>query len=289
MPLMASPPTAFAAPIGFNTALPVAAGEVVARVLTLYNRSGDDPTLAARRARTGGAAFAVGWGLTPDLALFGATTLLDKRLNVTLPAGIRTSRRARGFGDTRLFARYTAYKNNFSGGSLRFAPFVGIEIPTGRSDEADALGRLPPALQLGSGSWDPFAGLITTYQVLDYQIDAQISYQRNGTADGFAFGDETRFDLSLQYRLWPRRLGGGTPAFLYAVVETNAVHRQKNRIAGRRDPASGGTQVFVSPGIQYVTKRTIAEAAVTLPLLQDLSSGALKDRFAVRGGLRINF
>src|SRR3546814_36387 len=106
---------------------------------------------------------------------------------------------------------------------------------------------------------------------------------------GFAFGDEVGFDASLQHRLWPRELGSGVPGFLYGVIETNLQHQAKNKISGANDPNSGGTKLFLSPGLQYVTKRWVLEAIVQLPVVQDLDGAALEDDFVVRAGFRVNF
>lgn len=100
----------------------------------------------------------------------------------------------------------------------------------------DRLGRLPPALQPGSGSWDVLAGVVATYQSLYFQLDSQLSYKANGEANGFRFGNVSEFDVSLQYRLWARRLGSGVPAFVYGVLEANLIHAERNRIEGIADP-----------------------------------------------------
>ncbi|MFQ5773755.1 MAG: transporter [Kiloniellaceae bacterium] len=281
--------TARAAPETFNTALPVAKGEFVFREQFLYKRASDDPSPADREVDVLGGISVLGYGVTGDLAVFGVLPYLDKDLDVTTPTGQRVTRSTSGIGDARLFGRYTVHKDNFPGGSFRVAPFAGLEFPTGDDDDDDSLGELPATLQLGSGSWDPFAGVVATYQRLDYQLDAQASYKVNTEANGFEFGDEARLDASLQYRLWPRELSGGVPGFLYGVVETNLIHQGKNEIDGAADPDSGGTTLFVAPGLQYVTRRWILEAIVQIPAFQDLNGSALGDDFTVRAGFRLNF
>ena len=88
-----------------------------------------------------------------------------------------------------LFGRYTVFRRDWPGRTLRIAPFVGLELPTGDDDETDAFGRLPASVQPGSGSWDPFGGVVITYQTLDFQIDAQASYVAQTEANDFEFGD----------------------------------------------------------------------------------------------------
>ena len=283
------PASAKAAPQTFNTALPVAKGQFVLREQFLYRKAEDDPSAANRELEVLGGVSVLGYGATGDLALFGVVPVLDKSLDLTTAAGARVTRETSGLGDIRLFGRYTAFRADAKGRSFRIAPFAGVEIPTGDDDDADSLGRLPAPLQLGSGSWDPFFGVVATWQTLQYEIDAQASYKVNTEANGFEFGDELRIDAALQYRLWPRELGRGVPGFLYGVVEGNFVHRAKNEIGGSDDPDSGGEQVFISPGLQYLTRRWVAEAIVQLPVAQNLKGAALEDDVLVRAGFRINF
>lgn len=280
--------TAVAAPLTSNTALPVGTGEFVLREQAVFDQSGDDPGGMDRDREALAFVTALGYGITPNLAVFGVVPYVDKRLELT--SGTQQfARSARGIGDVSLFGRYTILQRDWPQRTFRIAPFAGIELPTGDDDEADSFGRLPPAVQLGSGSFDPFAGIVATYQTLDFQIDVQGAYRANTKANDFAFGDVMRLDLSFQYRLWPRALTGGVPGFLYGVVEANLIHQSRNEAAGIADQNSGGTSWFLVPGLQYVTKRWILEAGVQLPISQDLNGTALEKDFIVRAGFRVNF
>jgi len=276
------------APITFNTALPVAKGEFLFREQLIVNQSGDDPGNLERNRRAKAAVSVLGYGVNSKLALFGVLPYRDNELKLTM-AGRRISRSASGFGDLTVFGRYTVVQRDRPGRNFRIAPFAGIKAPTGEDDKRDSLGVLPPAVQVGTGSWDPLLGVVTTYQTLDYQLDGQISYQANTEANGFEAGDVARLDGSLQYRLWPRKLGGGVPAFLYGVIEANLMYQQNNRINGNTDPNSGGTRLFLTPGVQYVTRRWIGEAAIQLPVVQNLNGNALENDYIARFSVRFNF
>jgi hypothetical protein len=280
--------SAHGAPQSFNTALPVAQGEFVFREQFLLDQSGDDPSGAHRDRTAWALASVLGYGAAPDLALFGVVPYVDKNLELTQD-GTRRERSANGLGDISLFGRYTVFRRDWPGRTLRIAPFAGLELPTGKDDESDSLGRLPPSVQPGSGSWDPFGGIVLTYQTLDFQIDAQASYKANTEAKGVEFGDVARLDGSLQYRLWPRELGAGVPGFLYGVLEANLIHQDKNEIGASDDPNSGGLSLFILPGLQYVTKRWIVEAGVQIPAFQDLNGMALEKGYILRAGFRLNF
>ena len=275
-------------PITFSSAITLAPGELVLREQFVFDRASDDPSAANREFEAIGVVSVLGYAVSRDLMLFAVLPYFDKRLELTV-GGARRARSDAGIGDLRLFGRYTVWRRNWLGATFRVSPFAGLETPTGDDNERDAFGRLPAAVQLGSGSWDPFGGIVATYQTLDFQIDAAISYQANIRANGFEFGDVARLDASFQYRLWPRPLGPGLPAFLYGVLEANLIHQGNNERGGIEDANSGGTRLFLVPGLQYVTKRWIVEAAVQVPLLQALNGAALQKDFVVRAGFRVNF
>ena len=282
------PRPADSAPITFNTALPVAEGEFVAREQLILNRSGDDPSGLERDRSARTWVTVLGYGLNGALAVFGVLPYHDTDLKITA-GGQRRTRSASGFGDLTLFGRFTWLHDNGHGHNFRVAPFLGVKAPTGEDDREDAFGRLPPSVQPGSGSWDPLAGIVTTWQTLDYQVDGQISYQMKTKANGFEAGDVARLDASLQYRLIPWDLGSGVPRFLYGVIEAGLVHQQKNRRDDVTDPDSGGARLFLTPGLQYVSKRWIVEAAVQIPLIQNLNGAALENDYVGRLSLRVNF
>ncbi len=279
-----------AAQITTNTALPVTDDRGRFRVQSKVLRStGSGP---ADRDVSAYAFPVVGaYGLTSEWAVFGVLPILDKNLDATIPQGPRKGERVErgptGIGDARLFARYTVWTRDRAGQTQRLAPLAGVEMPTGPDDATDELGRLPPPLQLGSGSWDPFAGLVFTWQTLQWQVDVSPVYQANTEANGFEFGDEARLDVASKYRLWTNEGGGGL-GFFYANLETNLIWRGKNEIQGQDDPDSGGTTWLLAPGLQYVTRQFVFEGAVQLPALQDRNGTALEREFIATLSLRIN-
>ena len=286
--LCLSAATAWSAPITFNTALPVHEGGYVLREQFVYMRNADDPTPARRDMEVTGLVSVLGYGVTRDFALFGMLPSFDKRLEMNM-GGQDLTRRQSGISDLTLLGRYTAYEYNAPGRTFRIAPFLGLKAPTAEDDARDGLGRLPPPIQSGSGSWDALGGAVLTYQTLDFQTDSQMSYKANREANGFQAGNVAEFDGSLQYRLWPRSLGAGVPAFLYGVLEANLVHSAKDRVNGVSDPNSGGTTLLITPGLQYVTRKWIVEAGVQIPVSQHLNSTALKNDYVFTTGLRLNF
>ncbi|MEW6321316.1 MAG: transporter [Acidobacteriota bacterium] len=278
---------AAAGPITFLTALPVPQGQGVIRGQFVFVRASDDPTDAARELTVTAVPVAAAVGVTPRLAIFGIVPIVKKSMTAESPTG-RTTRGATGLGDAVAFARYTVYAADTPNSTFRIASFAGFETPTGRTDASDAVGRLPRALQPGSGSWDPLAGVAVTLQTKPWELDADVGYKRNTQADGVRFGDELFADVSFQYRVWPRDLGSGVPAFLYAVVETNLFAQGRSEHAGARDPDSGGRRWDVDLGLQYVTTRVIVEGIVQIPVVDKPHGTGLRSDVRLTAGVRWN-
>ena len=137
-----------AAPLTSNTALPVAKGEFVLREQVVLKQSGDDAS-GADRDRTGWAVVsALGYGVTPRFAAFAVVPYAEKRLELT-DSGQRIARSTRDIGDASLFGRYTAFQKDWPQRTLRVAPFLGLELPTGEDDSRDNFGVLPAGVQPG--------------------------------------------------------------------------------------------------------------------------------------------
>ncbi|MBI2970417.1 MAG: transporter, partial [Gammaproteobacteria bacterium] len=270
-----------AAPVTFNTALPVAKGEWIWREMAVFRERDDGTALPGAKIDVLALANVLGYGINSRFVLFGVLPYFaTKELEVSTAAG-RISRDTSGIGDLSLFGRYEVYRRDRPGRTFRVAPFAGVIAPTGDDDDRDRFGELPRPLQAGTGAWGGLGGAVASYQTLRYQFDAQIAYAARGTDRGFQAGDELRFDVSYQHRLWPRTLGAGVPGFLYGVLESNVVYAGRD---GRNVDNSGGTQWFLTPGLQYVTRRWVVEAAVQLPVLRDMHGDAIRDDYIVQGG-----
>ncbi len=275
---------AVAAPISSNTALAISQDEWLVREQVIVVRATDDPSGLEREFTATTSVSVAGYGLSPKLALFGILPLAHKELKT--PAG---KRKASGLGDIRLFARYTLFQDDGPGQTFRIAPFAGVELPTGKHNDRDALGLLPTPVQLGSNSWDPFAGVVMTYATTDWQVDTSVSYQDNRKGSGVERGNVFKADVSAQVRLWPGELTASTSSFLFGVLEANLVHEEKTKLNGITNQNSGGTTLFIAPGLQYAAKSWIAEVLVQIPVVQNLGGTRLQKDYIARASVRFNF
>lgn len=205
------------------------------------------------------------------------------------PSGDEVRRRARGVGDTTILARYQAWEINEPGATFRVAPIAGLVVPTGATDRRDARGEVPAPLQPGAGSWGGVAGVIATRGTLTWQVDGALTWTTRGRHEGFEPGDEIELAGSYQYRLpGIGDTGPGPTAFLNGVLELKGIRRDDDVVGGDRLD-NGGTEWRIAPGLQYVTHRWVAEAAVELPLADDLPDTALRDERFGHVGVRFNF
>lgn len=254
----------------------------------IFKRFQDDKSPLQQDLSVNALVSVLAYGIHSKLAVFAAVPYVQKNINLSMNNS-RISRSSQGIADSKFFARYTFLQKDKSSQTLRLAGFAGVKAPTGENRQSDRFGTLPTLLQSGSGSWGNFIGLVLTHQKLDYQIDFQLSYNNTGVANQFEMGNQWNADASFQYRMFPKSLSNGTNHFIYAVLEANYSNQDNNRIIGVEDVNSGGSSLFISPGIQYVTRKYILEAAVQLPVIQNLNGVALETDYSLTTGFRINF
>ena len=127
-----------AAPITFNTALPVSKGELILREQLITLKKSDNDT----RVEQSSLATTLVYGITANTTLFATTPIVYASLESPL---LNTSNS--GVGDSQLFVRHTVYKQDKSSTTFRVAPFAGVKLATGKTDAP---------LALGTGSTDFF-------------------------------------------------------------------------------------------------------------------------------------
>jgi hypothetical protein len=273
--------SATAAPINTDTALPVHRGEFLWREQVRFLKAED----STRDLEVIAVPSVFVYGFTEKFALIGIAPYVDKTLKM---GGVE--RGDNGLGDSTLMGRYQVFQMDRPGETFRGQLLGGLKFPTGRDNESDSLGRLPQPLQLGSGSYDPIVAGVFTWQRLRWQADFDVAYKVNTEANDFRFGNTLAHDAAFQYRLLPWTLPEqGVPAFVYGVLELNGIWAERDKLNGGKVGDSGGYTLFLSPGLQYVTRRWVAEISVQLPIVQELNGNGLKTDYILTAGFRIQF
>jgi len=264
-------------------------GQWIYRSQLRYTKKADDPSPQDRKFDVVTMPQTLVYGLTEKASVILTIPFLSKELDSTTD-GIRTSRGDAGLGDLLLLGKYRLYAKDYPTAASRFSIVAGTDLPTGQSGDADARGKLPRDLQLGSGSADPLVGGAYTWQSLDDEWDASLTYQFNTTANKFEFGDVLTYTVAYQRRVWPFTLPErGLYAQWNVVLEANGQWEQQAQDHSRRIDNTGGHLLFLSPGVQVATKYFVAETSIQLPVLQNLNGNQIEPDFVLVASVRATF
>jgi hypothetical protein len=171
-------------------------------------------------------------------------------------------------------------------GSL--AAFGGIKLPTGRDDVSAEDERLEPTAQPGSGAFDFALG--TAYSVFLTEriaLDASAQYIFRTENDGFRIGDRFEAGVAAAYRL---REDVQTYPQVNLFAEATVRHLQRNEEDGEEERNSGGTVLFLSPGIRVgFTEHLSLSVAPRFPAVQALNNPQQDTLFQVGVDLTLVF
>jgi len=261
-----------AAPITFNSALPVSQSEWVVRgLVTIDERSANVDDIEIERTQLS-LVSVLGYGINAKWSVFGVLPIRD----VSLSLNDQTQSES-DLGDAQFFSRYEVLRVDKAGSTFRVAPFAGVRLPTGDLGVTS------------DGTTDIFGGVIVTSANVKQNFNIQLRYDLNGNDNQFSAGDSFTADLSWQKRIFPKKITASTSGFWFAALESNLNYTEQNRLAGQLDSNSGGFTTSIAPGIQYITRRWIAELAVRVPIIRNLNGSALEPDYTIFTGVRANF
>lgn len=201
-----------------------------------------------------------------DLNVAVSLPYVSKQL--TLEDGRR--RGTEGLGDLRLFALYRFFRQDRPFGTIEATLLGGLKLPTGDSTRSDAQGRLPPALQPGTGSVDGLVGLTLGSISRRWGLYLGGLGKLNTEAQGFKAGDTVSYNLTVQYQLFP---DWPIPDLsqLNLSLELVGTTATRDVVLGKTVSESGGTEFFLAPGLQYfLGPQWVLETAVEIPISRGL-------------------
>jgi hypothetical protein len=231
--------------------------------------------------------------------------------------GINRRGNSAGFGDVTMLGQYRFHNNAQTGTSA--AVLFGFKAPTGSTSQRDAYGQLFQAeFQPGSGSWDGLIGAAFTKRTGRWAFDVSGLYYliSNGTqntnlGDRFLFGTAVSYRLVgpvgsakevelHEYCMQPRNQlqehclyhanhdhsdMKKTPYTLDLVLELNGEWHDKQRIGGIPDPNSGGTTVYLSPGVRVGFDRFSSFVSFGVPVINQHNGVQSKPDYRILTGI----
>jgi hypothetical protein len=237
--------------------------------------------------------------------------------NLMSADGINRRGNSAGFGDVTMLGQYRFHSNAQTGTSA--AVLFGFKAPTGSTSQRDAYGQLFQAeFQPGSGSWDGLLGAAFTKRTGRWAFDVSGLYYliTNGTqntnlGDRFLFGTAVSYrlvgpvgsakEIELhEYCMQPRNQlqehclyhanhdhsdMKKTPYTLDLVLELNGEWHDKQRIGGIPDPNSGGTTVYLSPGVRIGFDRFSSFVSFGVPVVNQHNGVQSKPDYRILTGI----
>ncbi len=272
-PSIVLPRIALAQGINTNVALAVAEDEAIFRSQIRYRRATDDPDGTRRELDVVALPQTLVYGVTPRITSFMTLPIVAHR---RIEAADGSVRRDEGLGELRMLGRYTFFIDDYAPLSTRrVAVIAGLKFPTGTN-------------RIGTDSFDPIFGGVATWAFNRHEIDLDAIYTLTTERRDFEAGDELRYDLAYRFRLWPGRFGRRLLQ-MNGLLELNGSWKGKSRAAGTTVADSGGSVLFLSPGLQFITKRAIVEASFQIPVWQDRNGSQLEDDWTAVLSMRIPF
>ena len=271
--------------------LPKASGAVTLRVEYVKFRTFSDAELT-QFAGQNIEAHSVNYLVTPSVgAGYGFTD--DLTIGLRLPYVLRTDIReghnegnevvidthgdSNGVGDLTVLGQYR-FLNNMPN-SLECALLVGIKIPTGATGVKDRNGELfETEHQPGSGSWEPLLGMAASKRVGAISFDANLLYTfATRGAQRTNLGDRLHYNLATSYRLGNEKshhhsheTAGHQHLAWDLMFEVNGEWQMKQDIANVVDENSGGSLVYLSPGVRLCgDSGWAATLSVGVPVIED--------------------
>jgi hypothetical protein len=207
---------------------------------------------------------------------------------------------ADGLGDVTLFGQYRVLEHP-DGHHLSL--LAGLKTPTGRTSVRSRQDlRLETELQPGSGSWDGLLGVAYTRLLGRVSLDGSVLYTIAGEgAQETDLGDTFAFDAAVTYRVRgesPPAAAGhdhhdhghGSRLAWDLILELNGEWRDREDVGDRRMPNSGGTVLYLSPGLRCtVAGRVGIGLSVGVPVATDLHGDQVDPSYRLVSSIGIGF
>jgi len=186
-------------------------------------------------------------------------------------------------GDIRVIGRFQPSPEPFR--NLGYGIKFGAKLPTGVTDMTNADNKKAErSLQPGTGSTDIVLGAYMHQALPDASGGwfMQAMWQHAvATFDQFTPGDQVAVDLGLNYRLSDK---------WGALLQLNALHRERDTGANAEQNLSGGLSVFLSPGLSYaIGPNSQIYGFVQKPVYQYVNGVQLTADMTAVVGLRHHF
>ena len=227
---------------------------------------------------------AVGYGVTDDLTLSVRLPYVERK-NIREgeiedgEAEAHAHGDSSGLGDLLLFGQYRVLETDSTDITLN----LGIKAPTGETNDKDDAGhRFETEFQPGTGSWDYLVGGAISHVNNNFGYHANVLFNKtNEGSQSTEIGDILSYNFAMTYRLNSEEHSehnhvhhhdaDSTDIKWDAIIELNGETRRKNKISGHSEQHSGGTALFISPGVRVTAGKFSGFISVALPVVENMN------------------
>jgi hypothetical protein len=160
-----------------------------------------------------------------------------------------------GFGGASFFGQYRIFRSEDDLNHLSVV--VGLKTPIGATRQRDKAGELFEVhSQPSGGSWNPSAGLNFTRAMGKASFDSSVLYTvATSGARSTDLGDIFEYNFALSYAFSGQArdalFSSSNQSQWTGILELNGAWQDHIHVHGVKDPNSGGSLVYISPGIRY--------------------------------------
>ncbi len=189
-----------------------------------------------------------------------------------------------GLGDLTLFARYRIFAQKKKD-PFNLAVGLGLEMPTGKTDEKDSTGKTPGYIQPGGGSWNPIFEIGAHKVMGPHWFGSHFLYKMTtegelGNMD-FERPDVFKYNFSYGYAFCD---------YFDLQLELNGEVKSKAKREGRKMANSGGHMLFLTPGVHVKFFKGMHFGLCTpIAVYRDLNGTQLSEDFRVVAKFAVKF
>jgi len=184
-----------------------------------------------------------------------------------------------GLSDIQFFAKYVWYQADGKNKTFRIASRVDLKLPT--SDEKET-----PAL--GTGSTDFAFSTVAGWIENRVGVYLEGGYGLNTSNGGVNYGNSFLYNLALGYRVVPVVYETYPSPQLNAFLELNGNTTARSAVNALENPNSGGTTIYLSPGLQYIGGRLwLVEGSFQYPIVNNPNGTQLATAWTASLGVRL--
>ena len=199
-----------------------------------------------------------------------------------------------GLGNVTLWGKYRFFRKVKTYGDRQAAFRAGLELPTGKKEaptqsQVNAPDFVRQQLTPISGGLAPHLNMSFSQAGGRFIVGGDAEAIVRTERDGFRMGHELRVSTDSEYVLLPRKYDSpGNELFL--ILETVFVHRSSGRLNGMKVDASGTTEYYLAPGLQYAAApQFVIEGSFQFPVIRNTGPLVLKNDRNILMGFRYLF